>query len=319
MPLYISPMKKVTKQQAQATNPGCTLCPHGCGVDREHVLGFCRTGNGFDIASIVVHKGEEPVVSGTNGICNIFFAGCNLRCVYCQNHQISRNIGRISSSAPSLEELVGRITTILDQGIENIGFVSPSHMVPQVKMIIEELHRQAYFPIVVYNTNSYERVETLRSLEGLVDVYLPDFKYMDSELAGRWSAAADYPQVAGAAIKEMYRQKGNRLHYTGSGKLQSGMIVRHLVLPESVAGSIAVLRFLADEISPRLAISLMAQYQPIHDVADLPPLHRKITAQEYSQVVAELENLGFENGWTQDFDSPEYYNPDFDLSLPFGD
>jgi len=216
-----------------------------------------------------------------------------------------------------MPELIGRITAILDRGIENIGFVSPSHMVPRMRRIIEELHQKNYSPIVVYNTNSYEKVETLRSLEGLVDVYLPDFKYMDGELAARWSKAAGYPEVARTAIKEMYRQKGNRLFYTDSGKLSSGMIVRHLVLPGAVANSIAVFRFLAEELSTRLAISLMAQYQPTGDVADKPPLHRKITAEEYRQVVREVEELGFETGWFQDFDSAEYYNPDFTRPSPF--
>jgi len=296
----------------------CTLCPHACGVDRDRSRGFCGTGSGFEVASVTVHHGEEPVISGTDGICNIFFSGCNLQCVYCQNYQISRNNDRIQSSIPSLPELIGRITVILDRGIENIGFVSPSHMVPQVRTIIEELRRLGYFPIVVYNTNAYEKVETLRSLEGLVDVYLPDFKYMDESLAARWSGTADYPEVVCAAVKEMYRQKGNRLFFTDSGKLRSGMIVRHLVLPEAVASSIGVFRFLADELSSRLAVSLMAQYQPTRHVMGLPPLHRKITAAEYEQVVTEVERLGFENGWFQGYDSAEHYNPDFTLPSPFG-
>jgi putative pyruvate formate lyase activating enzyme len=320
-------MNKATKQATDVTIPicagsqgtRCSLCPHACEAEREHRRGFCGTGNDLEIASVTVHKGEEPVISGTDGICNIFFTGCNLRCVYCQNHQISRHNGGLSSEFATLSELIDRVTAILDMGIENIGFVSPSHMVPQVRKIVEELHRQDYFPIIVYNTNAYERVETLRSLEGVVDVYLPDFKYMDSELAARWSGVADYPQVACAAIKEMYRQKGNRLFYTDSGKLRSGMIVRHLVLPETVANSIEVFRFLADELSTRLAISLMAQYHPIRDVANIPPLHRKITAQEYRRVVREVEDLGFENGWFQNFDSPEYYNPDFMLPSPFSE
>jgi len=295
----------------------CSLCPRACGIDREQCLGFCGTGTGLEIASVTVHKGEEPVISGEDGICNIFFYGCNLRCVYCQNHQISWKRQRSPSQVFSLPELIDRITAILDRGIENIGFVSPSHMVPQMRLIIEELHKRDYFPIVVYNTNSYERVETLRLLEGLVDVYLPDFKYMDGAIAARWSTAADYPQVACAALKEMYRQKGNRLFYNDSGKLSSGMIVRHLVLPGAVANSIAVFRFLAEKLSTRLAISLMAQYQPTADVADKPPLHRKITAEEYRQVVREVEKLGFETGWFQDFDSAECYNPDFSLPSPF--
>jgi putative pyruvate formate lyase activating enzyme len=296
----------------------CRLCPRACGADRDDGNGFCGTGTGFEVAAVTVHHGEEPVISGTDGICNIFFSGCNLQCVYCQNYQISRNNERIPSSILSLPELIGRIIVILDRGIENIGFVSPSHMVPQVKSIVEELHRRGYFPIVVYNTNAYEKVETLRSLEGLVDVYLPDFKYMDESLAARWSGTADYPSVACAAIKEMYRQKGNRLFLTDSGKLRSGMIVRHLVLPEAVAGSIGVFRFLADELSNRLAVSVMAQYQPTRHVMGLPPLHRKISASEYQQVVHEVENLGFENGWFQEYDSAEQYNPDFTLSSPFG-
>ena len=295
----------------------CTLCPHACGVDRGSGHGFCGTGTGFEIASVTVHHGEEPVISGTDGICNIFFAGCNLHCIYCQNHQISGAQGRKFSPALSLSELIGRITAVLDQGIENIGLVSPSHMAPQARTIIEELHRLGYFPIVVYNTNAYEKVEVLRLLEGLVDVYLPDFKYMDAGLAARWSRAADYPEVACAAIKEMYRQKGNRLLVTDSGKISSGLIVRHLVLPEAVANSIGVFRFLASELSCRLAVSLMAQYHPTSNTMSLPPLHRKITAAEYQQVVREVERLGFENGWFQDYDSAEVYIPDFTLPEPF--
>ncbi len=297
---------------------GCILCPRACGIDREQGSGFCGTGEGLEVASVTVHKGEEPVISGEDGICNIFFYGCNLRCVYCQNYQISRNRQASPSEVLAMPELIDRIGNILDQGIENIGFVSPSHMVPQMRRIILELHKRDYFPIVVYNTNSYERVETLRLLEGLVDVYLPDFKYMDGKLACRLSKAADYPEVACAALKEMYRQKGNRLFYTDSGKLSSGMIVRHLVLPGEVANSIAVFRFLAEELSTRLAISLMAQYQPTEEVAEIVPLNRKISAAEYHQVVREVERLGFETGWLQDFDSAECYNPDFTLASPFG-
>ncbi len=298
----------------------CTLCPRACGADRDGGHGSCGTGTGtgFEVASVTVHHGEEPVISGTDGLCNIFFSGCNLQCIYCQNYQISRNTDRIPGSTLSLPELIGRITVILDRGIENIGFVSPSHMVPQVRAITRELHRLGYFPIVVYNTNAYEKVETLRSLEGLVDVYLPDFKYMDKSLAAHWSGVADYPSVACSAIKEMYRQKGNRLFFTDSGKLRSGMIVRHLVLPGAVASSIGVFRFLAEELSNRLAVSLMAQYQPTRHVMGLPPLHRKITAAEYEQVATEVERLGFENGWFQEYDSAEQYNPDFTLPSPFG-
>jgi len=296
---------------------GCLLCPRNCGADRRKRQGFCGTGRDFEVASITVHRGEEPVISGPDGICNIFFSGCNLQCIYCQNFQISGNTKRIPIRFHSLSELFKQIAAILDLGIETIGFVSPSHMVPQVKAIIETLHRHSYYPTVVYNTNAYEKVDTLRSLEGLVDVYLPDFKYLSSDLADRWSRAPDYPCIARAAVKEMYRQKGNRLLYNEKGKLRSGMIVRHLVLPEATADSIEVFKFIAEELSNRLAISLMAQYTPTPNVHDLPPLNRKITTVEYQRVVAEIERLGFETGWLQELDSADCLVPDFRLSSPF--
>ena len=295
----------------------CTLCPRACGAERDRGEGYCGTTAGLEVASVTLHHGEEPVISGRDGLCNIFFSGCNLRCVYCQNYQISRNSPERTGPTASLSELICRITDLLDQGIENIGFVSPSHMVPQVRTLLEELHRRGYSPIVVYNTNAYERVETLQSLEGLVDVYLPDFKYMDHDLAARWSGAADYPEVACAAIREMYRQKGNRLLLTDSGKLKSGMIIRHLVLPGAIANSIEVFKFLAEEISPRLAVSLMAQYHPTGEVAEMPPLHRCITSAEYREVMHRVEDLGFENGWFQEFASADCYRPDFTLPSPF--
>ncbi len=295
----------------------CRLCPRECGADLSRDHGYCGTGTSLEVAAVAVHHGEEPVISGGDGICNIFFSGCNLRCIYCQNHQISRRTGRVPAAFSSMESLIARITTLLATGIENIGFVSPSHRVPQVMRILEALHRRGYHPIVVYNTNAYEKVDTLRLLEGLVDVYLPDLKYMDGSLSARWSAAADYPEVARAAVKEMYRQKGNRLFYTDSGKLRSGMIVRHLVLPEGVANGIAVFRFLAEELSTRLAVSLMSQYHPIPDVAGRPPLDRYVTPLEYRRIAAEIERLGFETGWLQGADSAGYYCPDFALALPF--
>ena len=296
---------------------GCRLCPRACAADRGIGSGYCGTGRTLEVAAVTLHHGEEPVISGRDGICNIFFSGCNLRCVYCQNHQISRPSGRLPGRITTFPDLIDRVSAFLDQGIENLGFVSPSHVVPHVRTLITELHRRGYHPIVVYNTNAYETVASLRSLEGLVDVFLPDFKYIDSELAGRLSRAPDYPEVARAALTEMYRQKGNRLRYTDSGKVQSGMIVRHLVLPGSAADSIEVVRFLADHLSPRLAISLMAQYRPPLEAPCRPPLDRKITAEEYALVVDEVERLGFTSGWLQDFASSECHVPDFTHSTPF--
>ncbi len=265
----------------------------------------------------MIHKGEEPVISGKNGICNVFFAHCNIQCIYCQNYQISRNKCLNSGKDWTLTETVNAIKSILDKGIENVGFVSPSHMVPQLKAIILGLNQEGYHPTIIYNTNAYDKVETLRSLENLIDVYLPDLKYMDMSLSQNWSDAGNYPGIARDAVLEMYRQKGNYLHVNKSGKLDRGMIVRHLVLPGAVENSIECLRFLAEEVSNRIAVSLMSQYRPIPPVSETSPLNRKITEKEYYRVVEEMNKLGFTKGWIQELDSPEYYNPDFNSHSPF--
>ncbi|WP_448872676.1 radical SAM protein [Desulfobulbus propionicus] len=298
----------------------CDLCPRRCGADRlTGTPGYCRMGAGFGIAAITLHRGEEPVLSGARGICNVFFGHCNLRCRYCQNVQISRNHVPVKGDGWTLEEVVERIVAILATGVDRLGFVSPSHMVAQMVAILCALHRRGFHPVVVYNSNGYDRVATLRSLEDWVDVYLPDCKYSDPALAGAWSGAADYPEVAAAALREMYRQKGNLLHLDENGLAERGMIVRHLVLPGAVENSLGVLRFLAGELSSRITLSLMAQYQPNAEVAGLDPLGRTLLPDEYAQVVAEMERLGFEHGWIQEFASAGHYNPDFDRDLPFGD
>lgn len=298
----------------------CAMCPRQCGVDRSAgATGYCRMDDGFGVASITLHRGEEPVLSGSRGICNVFFGHCNLRCLYCQNVQISRNETRVQYGDWSLAQVVDRIGAILDAGVERLGFVSPSHMVLQMVAVVEALHRRGYQPVVVYNTNGYDRAEILRELEGVVDVYLPDYKYSDPHLAALWSGAADYPEVAGAALKEMYRQKGNILHLDDDGLVQRGMIVRHLVLPGAVANSLGALRFVAYSLSNRLTLSLMSQYQPTAQVAGVDSLGRNLFPSEYSQVVAEMDRLGFENGWVQEFASAGHYNPDFAADSPFGE
>jgi len=298
----------------------CRLCPRQCGVDRfAGPTGFCRTDAGYSIASITLHRGEEPVLSGDKGIINLFFGHCNLRCRFCQNFQISRNESRINAPDRSLQAIVAELASLLDTGVNRLGFVSPSHMVPQMMVIIREVQRWGYRPVIVYNSNGYDRVETLRQLEEVVDVYLPDCKYLDPVLAAAWSAAADYPQIAAQALIEMYRQKGNVLHLDDDGLVERGMIVRHLVLPDAVANSLAVLRFLAETLSPRLTLSLMSQYRPIAAVADHPSLNRLLLPAEYAQVVAEMERLGFSHGWVQEFASADCYNPDFDQDSPFGE
>ncbi|MCX6282537.1 MAG: radical SAM protein [Bacteroidetes bacterium] len=296
----------------------CSVCPRECHVNRwESSNGICRSDASFNIASICIHKGEEPVISGPQGICNIFFTNCNLRCIYCQNHQISDTGIHRASFRMELPDIVNAVTEILDLGINMVGFVSPSHFVPQMKIIIEAIKQKGYSPRWVYNTNAYDKAVTLRSLEGLIDVYLPDFKYMDSHLAASLSGAEDYPEVAREALKEMYRQKGPVLHLSADNTAESGIVIRHLVLPGNVGNSLQVLRYIAGEISLKMHISLMSQYYPTARVMDHPFLYRQLYREEYLEVVNEMEKLGLEYGWVQDFESASHYRPDFKLNHPF--
>ena len=296
----------------------CSLCPRNCNADRfSEKLGYCKTGVSFNISSICIHHGEEPVISGNNGICNIFFTNCNLQCIYCQNWQISVNRKHRNETEMPLEQVILEITSILNRGINMIGFVSPSHVIPQVKIIIDVLHSLGYYPAIVYNTNGYDKPETLKSLEGIIDVFLPDFKYMDPVIAKECSDAEDYPEIASKALKEMYRQKGSVLHLSDQGTAESGIVIRHLVLPGNVQNSLKVLRFIAEEISPKLHISLMSQYYPTPGVSCHPFLKRSLKKDEYQVVVDEMEMLGFSNGWIQDLDSRHNYQPDFKRKHPF--
>lgn len=295
----------------------CRLCPRNCGVNRSHgLLGYCGIDDRIPIASICLHRGEEPVISGEKGICNVFFSHCNLQCRYCQNHQISRN-----SSRPdywSLERTVRRIEHVSESGIDMLGFVSPSHVLPQMRAIILALHDRGHHPTIVYNSGGYDNPESLRALQGLVDVYLPDFKYMDPCLADRASDAADYPQAAQAALREMYRQVGGPdLIVDETGLARRGMIVRHLVLPGYPRNSTACLDWIAETLSPDIHVSLMSQYHPGEHTAGCPPFDRPVSAEEYDQVCLHLGELGFENGWIQELDSSHHYQPDFERDHPF--
>jgi putative pyruvate formate lyase activating enzyme len=298
----------------------CTLCPRECGVNRfMYRTGYCGMDTGLNIASICIHKGEEPSISGEKGICNIFFSGCNLRCIYCQNYDISRPGSVITNMAVTVElhTVLDRLEEILSQGITTVGFVSPSHVVPQVKAIIKGLNSRNLRPVTVYNTNSYDKPETIRSLSGLIDVYLPDYKYVSSELSLNYSDSYDYPAVALKAIKEMYYQKGSVLAVDEGGSAENGMLIRHLVLPGHAEESKTVLRSIAEELSPGVHLSLMSQYYPASQVRNHPVLNRSIYKEEYDDVVKTMEDLGFRNGWVQDMDSYQNYRPDFRKNHPF--
>ncbi|HEY3376101.1 MAG TPA: radical SAM protein [Armatimonadota bacterium] len=268
------------------------------------------------MASICDHHGEEPVLSGTRGAGTVFVAGCNLRCVYCQNHQISQT-ALDAYPAYTSEELAAGFLQLQRQGCHNLDWVSPSHVVPQLVEALALAIEQGCRLPVVYNSNGYDQLSTLALLDGVIDIYLPDLKYADAGTAQRLSAAPGYPDIAIAAIREMYRQVG-ALSLDAAGIARRGVVVRHLVLPHNLAGSRDALRRLAEEVSQEITVSLMAQYYPTHRAAEIPELSRTITAAEYDEALDAFAEAGLENGWAQELhDAPESYRPDFQEEHPF--
>jgi putative pyruvate formate lyase activating enzyme len=303
----------------------CTVCPRDCGNNRlENVLASCASGLRPVVSSYTPHFGEEPALSGTRGAGNIFFGNCNLRCVYCQNYQISQDFAAQRKNEVPVERLAEMMLELQDRGCHNIGLVSPTHYAPQAaKAILLAARRGLRLPIV-YNTNAYDSVEVLRLLDGIVDVYLPDFKYADSASGWLYSKVPDYAERSREALIEMYRQKGAGLVFDEEGSLVAGLLVRMLVLPENVAGISESLAWIAETLSPRVAISLMSQYYPIHRAASsgkYSALSRSITAAEWEEALAALASNGMENGYQQEFETANrYYRPDFtDRDIPFRD
>ncbi len=301
------------------TLKNCNICPRNCNTNRIKAKnGYCGSDANFNISSIVVHKGEEPVISGEKGICNVFFSRCNLQCIYCQNFQISCNKSDVISTSYTLDKATDTIISIFNKyQINSLGFVSPSHYIPHIILIIESLRKKGYNPITVYNTNAYDKVETIRKLEDYINVWLPDFKYMDNEIAKEYSDSKDYPEIASIAIKEMYHQKGSTILKNEEGIAESGLIIRHLVLPGQIENSLKVLRYIAEEISPNITISLMAQYYPVRKLESFPNLNNKLTLQEYNEVLEEAEKLGLYRLWIQELESAENYLPDFEREYTF--
>lgn len=286
----------------------CNQCPRACGVDRSCGQGFCGVSEAFRVARAALHPWEEGFLSGTRGSGTVFFSGCNLRCVYCQNREISRETLGKDLDAAALKDLLLRLQ---EAGAHNINLVTPSHYALALVPVLEELRDVLRIP-VVYNCGGYESVDTLRRLEGLVDIYLPDFKYVDPVRAAKYSGAADYCDVATRALREMLRQRGAP-RMDAQGMLSSGVVVRHLVLPGGRKDSVAVLRHLAEHFGTRdYLLSLMSQYTPAF-AADTayPELHRRVTTFEYESVVQEAVRLGFA-GCMQDRSSASTdYTPDF--------
>ena len=288
----------------------CNLCPRRCGALRDETrgLGRCRMPSVPVAARAALHHWEEPPISGSRGSGTIFFSGCSLGCVFCQNQEIShRDFGK----AVSLDRLGQICDELIAQGAHNINFVNPTHFAHAVRAL---LTRHPLPVPVVWNSGGYDRVETLRALEGLVDVYLPDLKYLDPDTAGRYSAAPDYPEAAAAAIREMVRQTGP-CQFDGDGLLRQGTVIRHLILPGQVGQAKAVMDWVAREF-PRgtVLFSLMSQYTPWGDLSACPELDRRLRPGEMRAAREYMENLGLD-GFTQERTSArEEYTPPFDLT-----
>ena len=310
--LYRSGELERRAEALEARLRSCDICPRECGVNRlENELGFCRSAHLPIVAATCAHHGEEPVISGSSGSGTVFFGNCNLRCVYCQNHQISQNSKGQQSNEVDLHTLAERMLYLQDElGCHNINFVSPSHFVPQlVRAVLEAVPMGLRLPLV-YNTSSYDSIKSLRELDGIISIYLADLRYADNRWGSEFSQVSDYVERARGAIKEMYRQVGD-LVVDDEGIARQGVIVRHLILPNRLAGSRDSLAWLVSEVSPTVTVSIMSQYFPAHQTWRMPLLAREITLAEYSEVIELLDELGIENGWLQQMDASRNYYPDF--------
>ncbi len=303
----------------------CTVCPRECGNDRlRNMLASCASGLNPVVSSYTAHFGEEPALSGTRGAGNIFFGNCNLRCVYCQNFQISQDFAGQRGNEVTVERLAEMMLELEKRGCHNIGLVSPTHYAPQIARAVLLAARAGLALPIVYNTNAYDSVEVLRLLDGIVDIYLPDFKYADNASGWLYSKVPDYADRSREALLEMYRQKGSSLVFGEDGLLTGGLLVRVLVLPNNVARICESLSWIAETLSPRVAISLMAQYYPIHRAVSnekYAGINRSITAVEWEEALAALEDNGMDCGYQQEFETAnKYYRPDFtDRETPFRD
>ena len=288
----------------------CTLCPRNCHADRlSGNIGYCGQTAEIRAARAALHMWEEPCISAEDGSGTVFFSGCSVRCVFCQNHDIAvGQHGKIITG----ERLSGIYIELQEKGANNINLVTPTHYVPQIIESIENARKMGLTLPIVYNTSGYEKAETLRMLDGIVDVYLPDFKYMSADLAEKYSNAPDYADCAKSALAEMVRQVGKPV-FDGRGVIQKGVIVRHLILPNCTEDSKRVIKYLYETYGDDIFISIMNQFTPLDHIADYPELQRKITQAEYDEVVDYAVDLGVENGFIQEGETAdESFIPSFD-------
>ncbi|MGN1355995.1 MAG: radical SAM protein [Bacilli bacterium] len=291
----------------------CMLCPRNCKVNRHKSVGFCGASDKVKLAYYSLHQWEEPIISGENGSGTVFFSNCNLRCLFCQNKKIStdRNSYGKEISNDKLKEIFLKLQ---DLGAHNINLVTPTHYVPQIIDVLKEVKNKNLKIPVVYNTSSYENVSTIESLNGLIDIYLADLKYFDDELGNKYSKCNNYFKYASLAIEEMYKQTGK--FQIKDNLLVSGLVVRVLVLPGHVDDSKKIIKYLYDTYKDNIIISIMNQYTPVCKINDFPNLNRKLTDEEYDEVIDYACSLGIENAFVQEGETQsESFIPDFDSSI----
>lgn len=294
----------------------CECCPRRCGINRlAGETGFCRVAGDILLSHAGLHFGEEPPISGTRGSGTVFFAGCNLRCVFCQNWQISQEFAPAEVRTLTVAGLADEMLRLQSEGAHNINFVSPSHMIFQMADAIQAARQKGLTVPIVYNSNGYDSVEALRQIRGLVDIYLPDIKYLDNTPGRNFSLAGDYADVISAVLLEMFSQAG-WLELDGDGIARRGLLVRHLVLPGHLENSKACLKFLA-ELSPDITVSIMSQYSPQYKACGIPELNRTLTVEEYEEITEYALELGLENAFIQTLESQQAYLPDFSKNTPF--
>lgn len=285
----------------------CNQCPRKCNVDRTRTSGYCKSPEEFRLSRAALHFWEEPCISGKNGSGAVFFSGCNLGCLFCQNYEISHENKGMTVSDDGLIKI---FENLIEQGANNINLVNPTHYAVQLATLLKK-----YKPSVpvVYNSSGYESTETLKMLDGLVDIYLPDFKYIRNDKALKYSRAEDYPEVAMRALEEMYLQR-EKTEFDENGIMKKGMIIRHLILPSNTNSSLKILDFINEKF-PNAYVSLMAQYTPCNDLSAVPELDRKITEREYNKVVDYALSLGMDKIFIQsDESADEKFIPDFDFT-----
>lgn len=288
----------MTPEKVTAYMSDCTLCPRQCHADRAAgKTGFCGQTAEITAARAALHFWEEPCISGSCGSGTVFFSGCSLQCIFCQNHNIA--MGK-AGKAISPERLAEIFLELQDKGAANINLVTAGHFIPQVCLALERSKSHGLSIPIVYNTGSYEEVSSLRLLDGLIDIYLPDLKYFSTELSAQYSHASDYFSKASAAIAEMFRQAGKPEFDPDSGLMKRGVIVRHLVLPGQVKDSKKILRYLHDAYGNDIYVSIMNQYTPMEHMAEIPPLNRRVAPEEYARVLAFADAIGIEQGFIQE-------------------